>query len=55
MSDFERSSKLGHSVKVNQEHYSAEFDDTIVNMSNEIKSLKRKILMLNSELSPKKG
>ena len=51
LSDQERSLKLGHSQKVNKEHYSSDFDQTIVNMSNEIRSLKAKILMLNGQLN----
>lgn len=50
MSDQERSQKLGHSEKVNKEHYSVEFDQTIVGLTNEIKSLKSKIAMLEVEL-----
>ncbi len=50
LSDEQRSERLGHSTKVNKEHYSADFDQTVVNMGNEIKSLQTKILMLQSEL-----
>lgn len=49
LSDEQRSRKLGHSTKVNKEHYSANFDQTVINMNNEIKSLQAKILLLQSE------
>jgi phage host-nuclease inhibitor protein Gam len=55
LTDEQRSEKLGHSTKVNQEHYSADFDQTVVNMGNEIKSLQTKILLLQSELNAKES
>ena len=46
-------------TRVNKDHYSVEFDQTIVNLTTEIKSLKAKITMLEVELElerePKKG
>ena len=50
LSDKERSEKLGHSERVNKDHYNVEFDQTIVNLTTEIKSLKAKITMLEVEL-----
>ena len=50
LSDKERSNKLGHSERVNKDHYSVEFDQTIVSLTTEIKSLKAKILLLEAEL-----
>ena len=46
----DRSLELGHSEKVNEEHYSSNFDQGVIRMSEEIKSLQAQILILKSQL-----
>lgn len=50
----DRSKKLGHSPKINQEHYSAKFDETVTNQANEIKSLQRQVLLLKERVKIEK-
>ncbi len=50
ISDSERSQNLGHGERVNQEHYSAGFDNIIIGLNDEISSLRRKVYLLETEL-----
>ncbi len=49
--DVERSKNLGHGVRVNQEHYSAGFDNIVVSLNDEISSLRRKLYLLEIDRS----
>ena len=51
MSDEEKSKKLGHSIKVNKDHYSPiSFDQKVSSLSDENNSLKRENLLLKERL-----